>query len=274
MRSENAATVRVSQLVGMPAILATAHRDGIMSPLENVPAAALGALEVTPLELVSSYAPFANGGWRVAPRLVRRLETADGKILWSNDNRRLHVMDARDAYQITSMLRGVVDYGTGNVIRDYGVEGLVAGKTGTTNNGTDVWFVGYTPTIIAGFWFGYDTPRPISADASGGRLAAPAWAEFYLNGWTDSVPPGAWKPPAGMVPVTIDARTGYLANTWCPIRQTEYFKPGTAPTHPCPIHSEPPPPPVDSADSLPQLPNLVEKGAKGIGNFFKRVFKF
>ena len=269
MRSENAATVRVSQLVGIPAILATAHRDGIVSDLANVPAAALGALAVTPMELVTSYAPFANGGWRVTPRLVRRLQTADGKILWSDDNHRVKVMDPRDAYQVTSMLRGVVDYGTGNVIRDYGVEGPVAGKTGTTNNGTDVWFVGYTPTVIAGFWFGYDTPRPISSDASGGRLAAPAWAEFYLNGWDDSVPPNAWKPPPGMVPVTIDARTGYLANTWCPITQTEYFKPGTAPTRPCPIHSTPP---VDS--SADSLQNPIAQGVRGIGNFFKRVFKF
>jgi 1A family penicillin-binding protein len=273
MRSENAATVRVSQMVGMPAVLATAHRNGIVSELQNVPAAALGALEVTPMELVTSYAPFANGGWRVVPRLVRRLETADGTVLWGHDSRRLRVMDPRDAYQVTSMLRGVVDYGTGNVIRDYGVEGMVAGKTGTTNNGTDVWFIGYTPTLVAGFWFGYDTPRPISYDASGGRLAAPAWAEFYLNGWEDSTPHGAWQPPPGMVPATIDARTGYLANAWCPITQTAYFKPGTVPTHPCPIHSEPPPPAPDSANLLQEVPNAVKEGIQGIGRFFKHVFK-
>ena len=271
MRSENAATVRVSQAIGIPAILATAHRDGITSELQNVPSAALGALAVTPIELVTAYAPFANGGWRVWPRLVRRIESADGKILWSDDNRRAPVMDPRDAYQMTSMLRGVVDYGTGNVIRDYGVEGPVAGKTGTTNDGTDVWFIGYTPTVIAGFWFGYDTPRPISSDASGGRLAAPAWAEFYLNGWDEPTPLGAWQPPRGMTPVTIDSRTGYLANTWCPITQTEYFKPGTEPTHPCPVHAAPPPP-VDT-NPLQQIPNAVQKGVEGIGHFFKRVFK-
>src|SRR5213078_3691383 len=93
------------------------------------------------------------------------------------------VLDPRDAYEITSMLRGVVDYGTGRTIRDMGVTGPVAGKTGTTNSGNDVWFVGFTPTLVAGVWFGYDTPRPISYNAAGGRLAAPAWAEFYIGGW-------------------------------------------------------------------------------------------
>ena len=94
-------------------------------------------------------------------------------------------MDPRDAYQLTTMLRGVVDDGTARVLRDMGVDGPVAGKTGTTNDADDVWFVGYTPTLVAGVWFGYDTPRPIAPHASGGHLAAPAWAEFYLNGWRE-----------------------------------------------------------------------------------------
>ena len=274
MRSENAAAVRVSQLVGIPAIIATAHRDGIRSDLPDVPSAALGALEVTPMELVTAYAPFANGGWRVTPRLVRRIQTVDGQVLWSSDNQRVRVMDPRDAYQITSMLQSVVNYGTGNVVRDLGVEGLVAGQTGTTNDGTDVWFMGYTPTIVAGFWFGYDVPKPIAYNASGGTLAAPAWADFYTNGWDEPNPPGAWEPPAGMTPVVIDARTGYLATEWCPIKQRDYYKPGTAPTTPCPIHSAPPPPPPDTTMApLNQVPAAVERIGKGIGGFFKRIFK-
>jgi penicillin-binding protein 1A len=272
MRSANAATVRVSQMVGMPAILETAHRNGIVSDLQNVPAAALGALEVTPMELVTAYAPFANGGWRVRPRLVRRLQTPDGTILWSSDNVRTHVLDAVAAYHTTSMLRSVIDYGTGNVLRDYGVEGMVAGKTGTTNNGTDVWFVGYTPTVIAGFWFGYDDPRPISYDASGGRLAAPAWADFYNTGWHEPVPPNAWQPPPGLKAVTIDARTGFLANEWCPILQKEYFKPGTEPQTLCPIHAAPEPEPDTTQSPIDQIPNAVEKGVKGIGKALKKIF--
>src|SRR5471032_2489564 len=159
--SSNAAAVRVSQNVGIPNVVLAARRNGIASPLSTYPAMALGAVEVTPLELTAAYAPFANGGIRVHPRLVRRIEAADGTLLWSaeivpGDT----VMDPRDAYQLTSMLRGVVDGGTANTIRDMGVRGAVAGKTGTTNNATDVWFVGYTPTLVAGVWFGYDTPRP------------------------------------------------------------------------------------------------------------------
>ena len=92
-------------------------------------------------------------------------------------------MNPQDAYEITQMLQGVVNYGTGKAIRDMGVTGPVAGKTGTTNSGEDVWFVGYTPTLVAGIWFGYDQPRQISTNASGGRLAAPAWAEMYQAGW-------------------------------------------------------------------------------------------
>lgn len=269
MRSSNAAAVRVSQLVGMPAIIATAHKFGIESDIPNVPASALGAADVTPIELVSAYAPFANGGWRVTPRLVRRLESADGTVLWANDDKRTQVMDPRDAYQLTSMLRSVVDYGTGYEVRAEGVRGPVAGKTGTTNNGTDVWFVGYTPTLIAGFWFGYDDPRPISDNASGGVLAAPAWVDFYTTGWSEPTPAVTWQPPAGMTTVTIDARTGFKANEWCPITQVEYFKPGTEPTRLCPIHDAPPE--TDSTNALEQLPNAIEKGVQGIGGFFKRL---
>jgi len=98
---------------------------------------------------------------------VRSIESADGTQLWvQEEGIGTPAMDPRDAYQVTSMLQSVVDYGTGKAIRSYGVRGLVAGKTGTTNSGTDVWFVGYTPTIVAGFWFGFDNPAPISGDAS------------------------------------------------------------------------------------------------------------
>jgi penicillin-binding protein 1A len=148
-------------------------------------------------------------------------------------------MDARDAYQLTSMLRSVVDNGTGRSVRDAGVRGLVAGKTGTTNNGTDVWFVGYTPTIVAGVWFGYDTPRQISGDASGGRIAGPAWADFYTTGWTERGSGTVWNPPPGLVKRTIDPETGDLATEWCPTRQVEWFKPGTEPLRGCRTHDGP-----------------------------------
>jgi 1A family penicillin-binding protein len=240
IKSANAATVRVSQAVGIPRVIETAKRNGIVSQMPNVPSMALGSLEVTPIELVTAYAPFANGGFRVKPRLIRSISTADETPIWQDEDVRrgnhLAVMTPADAYQVTSMLQSVVDYGTGRVVREYGAKGLIAGKTGTTNSGTDVWFVGYTPTVVAGFWFGFDSPAPISGDASGGRLAAPAWAEFYVNGWREYAPPTAWNPPPGMNMRMIDPTTGYLATEWCPAARNEYYKPGTEPTIHCPIH--------------------------------------
>ena len=237
IKSANVATVRVSQVVGLSRIISRAHSNGIVSDIPALPSIALGSIEVTPIELVTAYAPFANGGFKVRPRLVRRIETSDGQVVWTSDNTPLErVMDPRDSYQVTSMLQSVVDYGTARPVRDYGVKGLVAGKTGTTNNGTDVWFVGYTPTVIAAFWFGFDNPAPIAPNASGGVLASPAWSEWYTTGWREMPAPNAWGPPPGMSMRVIDAQTGFLANEYCPVRQQEYFKPGTEPSTPCPVH--------------------------------------
>jgi penicillin-binding protein 1A len=240
MFSSNAATVRVSRAIGEQNVINAARRNGITSDLQPVPSIALGALEVTPIELVTAYAPFANGGMRVMPRLVTRIEAPDGKVLWSQEIARAPAMDPRDAYEMTSMLRGVVDYGTGRTIREYGVTGPIAGKTGTTNNGADVWFIGYSPTLVAGVWFGYDTPHQIADRAAGGRFAAPAWADFYRNGWRE--PRGSdWRPPDNMVSAIIDPETGQLATEWCPRKQREWFKPGTQPTSYCELHTAPAP---------------------------------
>ncbi len=240
MTSANAATVRLSRAVGERRVAALARRAGLRGELAPVPSLALGAVEVTPLELVTAYAPFANGGFRVEPSLIRRIELADGTELWSaRERKRERVMGEAEAFQITSMLRSVVDEGTGHLVRELGVRGAVAGKTGTTNNGADIWFVGYTPTVVAGVWFGYDVPREIAPNASGGRLAAPAWAAFYKNGWTERAPASAWEPPVGLVAKTIDAYTGDIANEWCPTTQREWFKPGSEPVRICTRHEAP-----------------------------------
>jgi 1A family penicillin-binding protein len=275
--SSNAAAVRVSQTVGIPSVIEAARRNGITSPLSTYPAMALGAVDVTPLELVAAYAPFANGGLRVHPRLVRRIEAADGTVLWSAEITPADtVMDPRDAYQITQMLKGVVDNGTGRTVREYGVRGQVAGKTGTTNNAADVWFVGYTPTLVAGVWFGYDNPRPIAPGATGGHLAAPAWSEFYANGWHEpAASADAWQPPPGMLPAVVDPSTGMLASEWCPVRVRAWFKPGSAPTEVCNVHTEPQPSedtmPIDVPGGIP-LPNPVQQGVNGIGKVLRKIF--
>ena len=235
MRSSNSAAVRIARAVGEGRVVERAHANGITSPLNAVPAIALGALEVTPLELVTAYAPFANGGDRVVPHLVRRIETADGTVLYTFRPAPQPVMDPRDAFQLTSMLEGVVEDGTARSLGNYGVRVPVAGKTGTTNNGADVWFVGYTPTIVAGFWFGFDTPRSLGPGAAGGRYAVPAWAQFYTEGWNARADRNGFDVPDGLVEVTVDPNTGLLADDWCDDRRTEWFKPGTEPTRyaPC-----------------------------------------
>lgn len=183
-------------------------------------------------------------------------------------------MDPVDAYELTSMLRAVVDYGTGRPIRDWGARGMIAGKTGTTNDGADVWFVGYTPNLVAAFWFGYDERRQLSYDASGGRLAAPAWAEFYTQGWKEPVLPNAWDPPSGMIAATIDPTTGWLANEWCPDRKVEYFRPGSEPHTECIEHG----PPEDTYDPIfqgpPELPRDIDRLRRRIGRTLGRIFKF
>ena len=238
--SANAAAVRLSRAVGERRVVALARRAGLRGELRPLPSLALGAVEVTPLELTAAYAPFANGGRRVEPSLIRRIEQADGTELWvAPEPQPERVLEAAEAFQVTSMLRSVVDEGTGHFVRELGVRGPVAGKTGTTNNGADIWFVGYTPTIVATVWFGYDVPRRIAPNASGGRLAAPAWAAFYRNGWKERAPAEGWLPPAGLVSRTIDEQTGYLANEWCPTTRREWLKPGTEPVRFCPYHDAP-----------------------------------
>lgn len=239
--SANAAAVRVFGNVGGSRVVETAKRLGITSDLPNLPSVALGAAEVTPIELAGAYAPFANGGNRPRQnRLVRRIESGNGRVLWTQEEGGVeNVMSPQDAYLVSAMLRSVVDYGTGAVLRSYGVRGIVAGKTGTTNDGADVWFVGYTPTVVAAVWFGLDQRRSLGSNASGGRLAAPAWAEFFTAGWRETSSARDWAPPPGLVGSVIDPHTGYLANEWCPARVQEWFKPGGEPRILCPVHVAP-----------------------------------
>jgi len=271
--SANAATVNVSRAIGEQAVIAAARRNGIASPLTPVPSIALGAEGVTPVELVAAYAPFANGGVRVTPRLVTRIEAPDGTLLWSSETQTSPAMDAGDAYEITQMLQGVVNYGTGRAIRDYGITAPVAGKTGTTNDGADVWFVGYTPTLVAGIWFGYDTPREISTNASGGRLAAPAWAEFYQGGWREPKA-AAFAVPLGMESAMVDPQSGELATEWCPSRAKQWYKPGRAPQETCHLHVGPPQGQiaVDAGGNRPQTRDPISAVAKGIGGLLKKIF--
>ncbi|WP_053334000.1 penicillin-binding protein 1A [Gemmatimonas phototrophica] len=233
-RSANAATVRVSRDVGVAKIAALARAQGITSDLPIVPALALGAASVTPMEITTAYAAFANGGARVVPYLIDKVEDPFGRVLWQAPPRRNRtVLAATDAFLVTSLLQSVVDRGTGRPVRDAGVRGPVAGKTGTTNDGADVWFVGYTPSLVASVWLGADRPQPLGWNASGGRLAAPVWARFLRDGWRSPEEDIAWTAPAGIETKQIDVGTGKLASDWCGPSRREFFKTGTMPTTSC-----------------------------------------
>jgi len=234
MRSSNIATVRLAQDVGNDRIIAVARANGVTSDLPDVPSLSLGSASLTPLELTASYAPFANGGWRVTPHVVTRVETAQGELLWERTpSTRERAMSVEDAFLVTSMLRSAVDNGTGRAVRELGVQGPVAGKTGTTNDGTDAWFVGYSPSLVTGVWLGTDTPRSLGAAASGGRYAAPVWAQFMRNGWRSPERDREWVAPLSLEARTIDRNTGLLASDWCGEPQREWFKSGAAPTESC-----------------------------------------
>ncbi|MBL0169459.1 MAG: PBP1A family penicillin-binding protein [Gemmatimonadaceae bacterium] len=279
--SANAATVRISREVGIPRIIAQAHAMGIASALPDVPALALGAGSVTPLELTAAYAPFGNGGSNVQPYAVEQIEDTFGRVLWSRPpSITSSVLDAREAFLVTSMLRSVVDEGTGRAVRGAGIRGPVAGKTGTTNDGTDVWFVGYTPSLVASVWFGADEPEPLGGDASGGRLAAPVWARFIRDGWHSPEQDVAWRPPSGIVTASIDIGTGALGSDWCGPSRREWFRAGTAPTTSCEAESriamleeppdapEPPMPPRVREPELriKDLQRAVDEAINAIGD--------
>jgi 1A family penicillin-binding protein len=276
--SANAATVRVSRAVGERAVIAAAQRNGITSPLTPVPSIALGAEGVTPVELVAAYAPFVNGGSRVKTRLVTRIEAPDGTLLWSSEIQRpTPAMSAQDAYEITQMLQGVVNFGSGRSVRDIVPNGPIAGKTGTTNSGEDVWFVGFSPTLVAGIWFGYDTPRQISTNASGGRLAAPAWAEFYEAGWHE--PRGAaFVVPPGMISAVVDPQSGELATEWCPTRTRQWYKPGSEPQEECHLHTGPPAGQIaadaGAAQPAPAHNDPIAAVGRSIGSILRKIIRW
>ena len=237
-RSSNAATVRISRDVGIERVAALAHAQGITSDLPLVPALALGAGAVTPIELTAAYAPFGNGGLRVTPFAVERVEDVFGRILWQHPTADApRVLQPTDAFLVTSLLRGVVDDGTGRGVRSAGIRGPVAGKTGTTNDGADVWFVGYTPTLVAAVWFGADEPQPLGGNATGGRLAAPVWARFLKEGWHSPERDSAWRAPVGVESRQIDLASGKLAADYCGESRREWFKVGTAPKEMCDTES-------------------------------------
>ncbi|MFA7270972.1 MAG: PBP1A family penicillin-binding protein [Sterolibacterium sp.] len=238
VRSKNVPTVRLAAAVGIPDVIRLAQRMGIHSPLPDLPSVAIGAANVTPIELTSAYTAFAGRGETATPRVVTRVEDADSHIVWSNDVEVRNVLDPAVAYLVTNMLIDAVNKGTGVGVRFAGYSGPAAGKTGTTNGGADAWFVGYTPDVVGTVWLGFDNPRPILRDATGGRLAAPVWGRIMRRVTHNDAPVHAWSTPKQIHHLAVDPSTGLVLPRGCRPEQgrsvLEFFISGTEPASACP----------------------------------------
>ena len=231
-QSLNAATVWMAESIGYDAVVRAAREAGFTSPLEPVPAVVLGSFEVTPLELASAYAPFASGGERVRATGLRAVVDREGGVSQPRAERAA-ALPADEAFLITHLLKGVIDRGTGAAARALGVEGPVAAKTGTTNEGRDTWFVGYTPRLIALVWVGFDQRDVLRL--SGAQAALPIWADFMRTA-LGVVPAALFEPPTSITFRDVDAGNGRLATAWCPIVVREAFLAATEPRESCPDH--------------------------------------
>ena len=247
-KSRNLMTVRLALEIGMEPIIEVAERFGIGEGLVPYPSAALGSQEVTLLELTTAYAMLVNGGRRVTPIFVERIQDRFGRTLLKADPRpcegcraeswdggpppelpeiREQVADPRIAYQIVHMLEGVIQRGTGRKARDLGRP--LAGKTGTTNDSRDAWFIGFSPDLVAGVWVGFDRPRSLGRRETGASVALPIWKAFMEKA-LEGQPPIPFRTPPGVNLVRVDARTGLLPGPTTETVITEAFLPGTEPT--------------------------------------------
>jgi penicillin-binding protein 1A len=231
-KSRNVVAVQLAEHVGMDTIVHWARRFGIDAPVAPYPASAIGASALQPLDLVGAYTVFANLGSHVDPRFIYRIEDRAGNAVFTNPAPAPRpVIDPKVAFIVRDMMREVVDRGTATSVRRYLPANIpVAGKTGTTNDNTDVWFVGMTPEIVAGVWLGFDKPKTITAGAAGGTLAAPIFGKMMADFYA-SRSPAEWVAPQGLIAAELDRVTGQLADsTTLPERRyVEYFLAGTEP---------------------------------------------
>ena len=234
VESDNRAATAMQQKIGARPVLRLASSLG-MERLPDVPSLALGSGEVSPLELTAAFAVFANTGYRVRPRAIARVVDADGGTALRNDVDPERVLEPTAAFQMQSMLRDVVERGTAAAARQLGVYFPAGGKTGTTDDFRDAWFVGFSSEIVAGVWVGFDQPASIGRDAYGARLALPIWSEFMRRA-ARKYPPREFDRPAGLTEEQL-CRVSYLRPVdGCPL-YTEYFKEGDEiPSKLCPIH--------------------------------------
>jgi penicillin-binding protein 1B len=230
-RSLNVATARLAQNVGIERVRRVAKDLGIESYIPPVPSVALGTAEVSPLEVARAYATIASGGLRPEVQAIEDVVDQDGQVL---ERRRLQferVLSPGLAYLATSLLEGVALRGTAAGVRAGGLTGPIAAKTGTTDEERDLWFVGFTPDLVAVVWLGFDEPSRIGVPSSVGAM--PIWREF-VQGATGGTVRGVFPRPHDVERVEIEPKTGALALSGCRERRREYFLAGTLPEHRCP----------------------------------------
>ncbi len=231
--SLNVATVKVAEMIGYGRVVQVARQMGLGANIQPTPAVALGAYEMTPVDVAAGYTAFADGGVRADPEFVREILGSDGSTLEKITPQTHTVLDPRVAYLVTSVLKDVLNRGTGATVRARGFSLPAAGKTGTSRDG---WFAGYTSNLLCVIWVGFDDNRDLGL--SGGAAAAPIWADFMIR--ATSLPAYRavkdFDAPPGVDSVLIDSETLELATPTCPETRTEVFIDGSAPTQYCEVH--------------------------------------
>jgi penicillin-binding protein 1A len=250
-KSLNVPAAKLLQKIGTPQVTSYARRLGIRSRLGNDLSLALGTSEVNLLELTSAYSVFANQGVKTSPVFVLRVEDKNGKILEQTRTTAEEVLSPETALTMTNMMETVVQSGTAAAAHAMGLNVPAAGKTGTTDDYTDAWFIGYTPSLATGVWVGFDKKQKIGPNMTGAAAALPIWVDVVSAGMKNK-PPQDFPVPNGVVARLICSQTGLLANPACPETEMELFREGSEPTGYCDIHTGATPPPEVEPRDLEQ----------------------
>lgn len=229
-RSLNAASITIGERVGLSRVIEQARASGIESPLRPSPATLLGASEVSVLEITAAYGTLARGGEWLRPHAIRRVEDGHGQVLFKERREARRASSPQAAFLVTSMLRGAVERGTAASAYGLGLTREAAGKTGTSNDMRDAWFVGYTPDLIAGVWVGIDSGAPLRL--TGAQAALPIWTRF-IEQTSDGHPPRSFESPPGIVTARIDPASGLRLTSDCSGGVDEVFIQGTEPRATC-----------------------------------------
>ena len=236
--SNNVISVKLLDAIGVPFFVDFASRLGLTLSTANDLTLALGSGEVTLHDLVSAYIPFANGGLRPRSRTIIRIFDRNRRTWTQTPLSISAVLSPASAFVTTQMMKDVLTYGTAKTLKSFVAKRPAAGKTGTTDDHRDAWFVGYTPQIITGVWVGYDKPRPGGSGFTGGAVCAPVWGRF-MRGALAGKPAADFSKPDTVVSVMIDPETNELATPLCPVQREEFYIAGTQPTKPCGKHVAP-----------------------------------